>query len=162
MPASRARLGAQIVLLAACAACASRAETLVLAPEHIVVRAPLDGIPTGTRADTLAALLVRRDSLDQRVQRLAQERRDAHQALVEFARNPSGDRLPALSQDGGGRGAMSDRFRAEVKAEMTATRLLEQEKLVEKRWQAVVDERDGVCSQLATRLEPGDARRCTG
>ena len=145
------------------AACAPLFEPASEAPEPIAERRPLDGLPVGSSDDTARALVARRDSLDHRVIRLAEEKREARKALLDFARNPSGDHLPTVGADAAGaRGAMSDRFRQEVKAEMAATKLVEQEKLIERRLKTALDERDAVCTELSLRLDPVDARRCTG
>lgn len=141
-------------------ACAQAITTTAEGPNPLVTRAPLEGLPTGSRGDTLQALVARRDSLDQHVTHLAQQRAEARQALVDMARNPSGDRLPNASNNSAGRGAMSDRFREESKAEMAATRLVEHEKVVTAKLQAALAARDALCGELSARLEGADPRRC--
>ena len=151
---------ALLLILAACAA------PFVEAPQEYdleSVRPPLSGLPAGTPSDTANALVMRRDSLDQSVLRTDTDRREAHLALLEFARNPSGEHLSLVGNNASGaRGAMADRFRQEVKAEMTAARLAEHEKHLTRRLKALVDERDRVCGELNVRLLPSDARRCAG
>ncbi|MBI3791516.1 MAG: hypothetical protein HY275_11645 [Gemmatimonadetes bacterium] len=129
-------------------------------PETLVARHPLEGIPTGTSDDTLTALLFRRDTLDKQVIALAQTKRDVHQEIVDLARYPGGSRLPAFGS-AGSRGGMADRFREEVKTEMAAWRLAEQEQRVTLQLKVAIDEREAVCTELGARLRPLDARRCT-
>ena len=160
MPLGRVRTWYLWLALVGCAAPFTQPEGET---ESFDIRKPLEGLATGSAADTLSTLLVRRDSLDRRVLRLVQERVEAHQALLDFARNPSGDHLPLVGNDAAGaRGGMADRFRQEAKAAMTAQRMAEHEKLLEKRLRVAVEERDGVCSELSARLGPEDVRRCTG
>ncbi len=140
------------------AACARAVDSMSEAPDPLVIRAPLEGLPRGSRSDTLAALVARRDSLDVHVNRLVQQRVAAKQALVELA---AGDRLAAVSANATSKGAMSDRFREEVRTEMSATRLAEHEKVVAKKLEAALAARDALCSELAGRLEGADPRRCT-
>ena len=148
------------LLILATVACAQAVSTTTEGPDPLVTRAPLEGLAVGSRADTLRALVVRRDSLDQHVTRLAQQRAEARQALVDMARNPSGDRLPNASNNSAGRGAMSDRFREETKAEMAASRLVEQEKVITAKLGAALGARDALCSELSARIEGADPRRC--
>ena len=140
------------------AACARAVDSMSEAPEPLVVRTPLEGLARGTRTDTLAALVARRDSLDVHVNRLVQQRIAAKQALAELA---AGDRLASVSTSATNKGAMSDRFRDEVRTEMSASRLVEHEKAVAKKLEAAFAARDALCSELAGRREGTDPRRCT-
>ncbi len=147
-----------LALALALTACARAFEPATESPEPLVNMAPLEALARGSRADTLAALVARRDSLDQHVNRLVQLRAEAKRAMVELA---AGDRLASVSQNSSSKGAMSDRFREEVKTEMSASRLAEHEKELAKKLQAAMTARDALCSELASRIEGTDPRRCT-